>query len=133
MPNAPYFLFADDRRQLGEPRRARRDAFLDLDHVDDIQAEAPREIRPGIVIGDEARAAMRGEKPFPLHETCLEAREKTIAVVDELSGHFGRETNTRLGNSTADRLGIGGNEPGKGICEAGSAGKAPGGVAARSP
>src|SRR5882757_4138807 len=35
-----YLLIADRCRELGEPRRARRHSFLDLDHVDDIEAES---------------------------------------------------------------------------------------------
>src|SRR2546430_5704013 len=33
-----------------EPRRARCDPFLDLDHIDDIEPETARKIRPGVVI-----------------------------------------------------------------------------------
>src|SRR6516165_701532 len=77
MHDHAYLLFADRRCEFSKPRRAWRHALLDLDHVDDVEPKAAREIGPGVVIGDEARGAVRGEKLLPRHEICLEAREKT--------------------------------------------------------
>src|SRR5215510_6071856 len=39
-----YVLFADRSCEFSEPRRAWRHALLDLDHVDDIEPKAAREI-----------------------------------------------------------------------------------------
>src|SRR5262249_60403643 len=48
--NHTHVLLPDRRGELREPRRAPAYAFLGLDHVEDVEAEAAREIRAGIVV-----------------------------------------------------------------------------------
>src|SRR5439155_18107129 len=127
-----YALFPHDGVKLREPRRARCDPFLDLDHIDDIEPETARKIRPGVVIGDEAGGAMWCEQLLPSGETCPKPREKAAAVGDDLRGRFRGYANHGLCNSAADDLCIGMVEPIVWIGEAMRMGVAAGGVQARS-
>src|SRR5262249_6408407 len=127
-----YTLFPHDRGELREPRRARCNPFLDLDHIDDVEPEAARKIGPGVVIGDEARGAMWCEQLLPSGETCSKPREKAVAVGDDLRGCFRAAANDRLCNSAADDLCIGRVEPIVWIGEAMCMPVAAGGVQARS-
>src|ERR1700674_2734327 len=84
--DSAHTLFADLRGELGEPRRARRNTFLDLDHVDNVEPEPPREVGPGVVIGEEWGRTVRRELLLPFGDPGAQAFKKTVPVGDDFFG-----------------------------------------------
>ena len=97
--------------EVGEARRARRDALFRLDHVDDVKAEAAREVGPTVVISDDRRALKRLERHRPalqaLLQVCREARLRGGDHVMRLRG----DARQRLRDPRRDHFGVRRIEP----------------------
>jgi hypothetical protein len=67
----------DDR---GEMSGARRHAGFGLDEADEIKPEPPRQVGPGVVVGDHRLAPHGGELSVPVPQLSLETFEKSQTI-----------------------------------------------------
>src|SRR5205807_1313299 len=88
-----------------------RDPVLGLNHVDEIEPEPTRKIRPGVVIRQQSGAAVRSEHAFPLRKTSRKQREKSIAPRNRGFAQWGRYPGDCFGNGCRHQLGISRIEP----------------------
>ena len=90
----------------GKVRGARRHAGLGLDEADEIQAEAAREIRPAVVVGDDRHGLERRQFRFPFGQLRAQASEEGRAI-GLVTCRIGRiDPRQRFEDSGGDDLGI---------------------------
>src|SRR6202521_2369844 len=106
--NLPLAPLGNQPREMGGAWRYARPR---LDKIDNVEAEAAREIRPSVVVGNELHADERAQQRAPPLAMLLELGQEAGAIVNNPTVLLRSEADKSFGDTRRDENGILGIEP----------------------